>query len=96
MVRAGYDAIGLGYHEWSHRSPVRLGFVDQVLQRLAPGSTVVDLGCGPGDPATRLLAEHHTVLGVDVSMEQLRIARRLAPGALLAQADLVDLSLRES
>lgn len=96
MVRAGYDAIGAGYHEWSHRSPVRLAFVERVMKRLAPESTVVDLGCGPGDPATRMLAEHHTVLGVDLSMEQLRIARRLAPGALLVQADLVDLSLRES
>jgi len=96
LVRAGYDAIGLGYHAWSHRSPVRLGFVDQVLQRLAPTSTVVDLGCGPGDPATRMLAERHTVLGVDLSMEQLRIARRLAPEALLVQADLVDLSLQDS
>ena len=93
MVRAGYDAIGIRYHEWSHRSPTRLGFLDEVLRRLAPGSTVVDLGCGPGDPATRMLAEHHTVLGVDLSMEQLRIARRLAPGALLVQADLVDFSL---
>ena len=42
-----------------------------------------------------MLAERHTVLGVDLSMEQLRIARRLAPEALLVQADLVDLSLRE-
>ncbi len=96
MVRAGYDAIGLGYHTWSHRSPVRLGFVDQVMARLAPGSTVVDLGCGPGDPATRMLTEHHTVVGVDLSLEQLRIARRLAPGALLVQADLVDVSLQDS
>lgn len=94
MVRAGYDAIGERYHDWSHRNATRLAFVEEVLRRLRPGSTVVDLGCGPGDPATRMLAEHHTVLGVDLSMEQLRIARRLAPGAGLVQADLVDFSLR--
>jgi len=94
VVRTGYDAIGERYHEWSHLSPTRLDFVDQVLHRLRPGSTVVDLGCGPGDPATRMLVEHHTVLGVDVSMEQLRIARRLAPNAGLVQADLVDFSMQ--
>lgn len=95
VVRAGYDAIGDRYHAWSHASPVRLGYVGAVLSRLAPGSVVVDLGCGPGDPATRLLSEAgHRVLGVDISAGQLGLARRLAPRAGLVQADLTDLSLR--
>lgn len=96
VVRAGYDAIGERYHSWSHASAVRLGFVERVLERLPSGSTVVDLGCGPGDPATRLLSERHHVVGVDLSEGQLRIARRLAPRAALVQADLADLSLRPS
>ncbi len=96
VVRAGYDAIGERYHAWSHASAVRIGFVDRVLERLPSGSTVVDLGCGPGDPATRLLSEQHHVVGVDLSEGQLRVARRLAPRAALVQADLADLSLRQS
>jgi cyclopropane fatty-acyl-phospholipid synthase-like methyltransferase len=93
LVRAGYDTIAGRYHAWSHASPTRLAFVQELLDRLADGSTVVDLGCGPGDPATRLLAERHRVLGVDLSEAQLRIARRLAPRASLVQADLAELSL---
>lgn len=93
VVRAGYDAIGERYHEWSHASPTRLGFVRDMLDRLPDGSTVVDLGCGPGDPATRLLSERHHVVGVDLSVAQLRIARRLAPAAALVQADLGELVL---
>jgi SAM-dependent methyltransferase len=96
VVRRGYDAIGAGYHAWSHRSPVRLGVLDDVLARLTPGSRVVDLGCGPGDPATRLLAERHQVLGVDISAGQLAVARRHAPRAWLVQADLADLALASS
>lgn len=92
IVRAGYDRIGEGYHAWSHESPVRLGLVQEVLDRLPPGSTVLDLGCGPGDPVTRLLSEQHVVLGVDLSMGQLRLARRLAPDASLVQADLTDVA----
>ena len=89
VVRAGYDAIGDRYHEWSHAGPVRLRMVELVLGELEPASVVVDLGCGPGDPATRLLSEAgHHVLGVDLSRGQLDIARRLAPRAALAQADL--------
>ena len=96
VVRAGYDEIGEKYHSWSHASEVRLGFVQRVLDRLPAASTVVDLGCGPGDPATRLLSEHHAVVGVDLSAGQLGIARRLAPRASLVQADLVELALRPS
>jgi len=93
VVRQGYDDIGGRYHEWSHESPVRLRFVSEALARLRPGSRVVDLGCGPGDPATRLLHEEHTVLGVDRSLAQLRLARDLAPRASLVAADITAFSL---
>jgi cyclopropane fatty-acyl-phospholipid synthase-like methyltransferase len=94
VVRAGYDEIGERYHSWSSGSEVRLGFVQRVLDRLPAGSTVVDLGCGPGDPATRLLSERHHTTGVDLSAGQLSIARRLAPRASLVQADLDELALQ--
>lgn len=93
IVRRGYDAIGAGYHSWSSASPVRLRFVDEIMRRLEPGSCVVDLGCGPGDPATRLLSERHNVVGIDISAVQLELARRYAPKAILVQADLVDVTL---
>ena len=55
---------------------------------------MLELGCGPGDPATRILAERHRVVGVDLSGGQLAIARRHAPGAALVQADMTRLSVR--
>jgi SAM-dependent methyltransferase len=94
VVAAGYDAIGAGYRDWSSGSPVRLRFVAEVLRRLPAGSRVVDLGCGPGEPATRMLAEQHTVVGVDVSRGQLELARLAAPAALLVEADLAALALQ--
>jgi SAM-dependent methyltransferase len=95
VVGAGYDAIGGRYRDWSSGSAVRLGFVDQLLRRLSAGSTVVDLGCGPGEPATRLLSARHRVLGVDLSDVQLRLARQAAPSAALVRADMTELALRE-
>ncbi len=94
VVRAGYDAIGKRYRDWSHASPVRLHWVDRLLRELPPDSLVVDLGCGPGEPATRLLAERHRVLGVDASLAQLRLAQQAAPTATLLQADMTRLPLR--
>jgi cyclopropane fatty-acyl-phospholipid synthase-like methyltransferase len=94
VVAAGYDAIGPRYRDWSAASPVRTRFVADVLGRLPAGSRVVDLGCGPGEPATRMLAEQHTVVGVDVSRGQLDLARQAAPTATLVQADITDLALQ--
>lgn len=94
MVSRGYDSIGAAYHDWSHASQVRLRFVDEVLDRLPAGSRIVDLGCGPGDPAARLLSARHRVLGVDLSRVQLELARRTAPSATLVQADMTRFALR--
>jgi SAM-dependent methyltransferase len=94
IVRDGYDAIGERYHEWSHESPTRIAYVQRLLDRLAPGSLVLELGSGPGDPATRMLSEHHRVVGVELSWEQIRIARRHAPSASFVQADMTRLSVR--
>ena len=53
-----------------------------------PGGRVLDLGCGAGVPSTRLLAESFSVVGVDISAEQLDRASRNVPGAELIRADL--------
>lgn len=94
IVRDGYDAIGERYHEWSYDSPTRIAYVRRLLDRLAPGSLVLELGSGPGDPATRMLSEHHRVVGVELSWGQIAIARRHAPAASFVQADMTRLSVR--
>jgi len=94
IVRSGYDRIGVRYREWSSASPTRLNFVRRLLRELTPGSLVVELGCGPGEPATRLLAAEHRVLAVDASLAQLQLAREAAPTAALVQADMARLNLR--
>ena len=55
--------------------------------------TVVDLGCGSGILARRMLAAGYDVLGSDLSESMLEIARRQAPGARLVRTSLLDLAL---
>jgi SAM-dependent methyltransferase len=93
-VTRGYDAIGSRYREWSSASPVRLAHVQNLLRRLPDGSTVVDLGCGPGEPATRMLARRHRVVGVDLSRVQLSLAQQAAPSAAFVRADMTRFALR--
>lgn len=94
VVRDGYDRIGAGYRGWSKDVSVRLRWVQRLLSELRPGSVVLDLGCGPGEPATRILAEHHRVIGVDGSFAQLRLAQQDAPTALLVHADMTRFAVR--
>ncbi|HEX4016251.1 MAG TPA: class I SAM-dependent methyltransferase [Frankiaceae bacterium] len=94
VVRDGYDRIGTRYRDASRENPIRMQWVEWLLDELAPGSLVLELGCGAGEPATRLLADHHRVVGVDASFVQLRLARSAAPGAALVQADMTRLGVR--
>ena len=93
IVRAAYsvasetyrgDAFALvansGYAHWLRR-----------LERLmAPGSRVLDLGCGNGIPVARELAKRHRVTGVDLSEVQIQRARHLVPEAEFVCADMTD------
>jgi len=54
---------------------------------------VVDLGCGSGIWAAALLEAGYDVLGVDLSAQMLKIARRRAPGAKLICGSLFDTPL---
>ena len=94
VVQRGYDAIGPRYAEWSEGDTLRGAHLSRALDRLAPGSVVVDLGCGPGRQLAAVQASGHTAVGVDVSRAQLAIARSNAPAAALVQADITTLALR--
>ena len=98
LVRRGYDSISFAYRDDEGRSSpekpdertdVYEGWIDALAKRLLPGSKVLDLGCGAGVPATKLLTERNfDVLGLDISAVQIERARRLVPGASFEQADM--------
>ncbi len=89
LVARGYDRIAEPYMAlgartgWGERSV----YLAALLDALAPGSRVLDLGCGCGLPVTRALAMRHQVLAVDVSEVQARLARHHAPTATVVVAD---------
>jgi ubiquinone/menaquinone biosynthesis C-methylase UbiE len=61
---------------------------DFAVHLLGPGpGRCLDLGCGTGRAIPALAAAGWSVVGTDVSVDQLEAARSHAPGATLIQAD---------
>jgi SAM-dependent methyltransferase len=97
LVRRGYDAISRAYRDDDGRANPRTdegtdqyaGWVDDLAQLIGSRARVLDLGCGAGVPATKLLTQKSfDVLGLDISAVQIERARQLVPGAKFEQADM--------
>jgi len=91
-VQAGYDELAPRFGDWMARvegDPWER-FLEQLADHLEPGARVLDLGCGNGQKTARL-AGRFDVTGVDLSEEQLRLARTEVPGATFVQADFAEL-----
>jgi SAM-dependent methyltransferase len=95
IVESGYDAIADRCAEAirAGRGPETYfrSFLARVLELIPVGGTVLDLGCGAG-LVTADLTTRARVVGVDISLAQLELARRNAPAARFVRADMVDLA----
>ncbi len=86
LIRRTYDQIAAEFNRTRVlESPDELA---PLLEVLAPGSTVLDLGCGSGVPIAKALAASHNVIGVDLSAGQLANALTQVPNAQFLQGDM--------
>jgi SAM-dependent methyltransferase len=91
LVADGYDRIADRFAAWAAGIPDERPAWARLEGLVAEGSDVLELGCGAGLNGTRPLAERYRLTAVDVSPEQLRRARRNAPGAAYVLADVAGL-----
>lgn len=69
-------------------------WIDKFIQLLPETSSVLDLGCGSGEPIGRyLLAKGCRLVGVDASPELIEMARARVPGATWITSDIRTLRL---
>ncbi|MEU1022596.1 methyltransferase domain-containing protein [Streptomyces sp. NPDC005900] len=88
-----FDAIGQQYDDAFARKEGQLAAGRALADALAPGSRVLDVGCGTGLPTARQLAEKgHSVLGTDISSGMLALAEKNVPAAEFRQIDIADLT----
>ncbi len=91
-VQTAYDTLGSSFGAWGERiegDPWER-FLDELAARLPEDGRVLDLGCGNGTKIARL-AGRFELTAVDLSEEQLRLARATVPEATLIHGDFGEL-----
>jgi ubiquinone/menaquinone biosynthesis C-methylase UbiE len=89
---AAFDGIGGRYDEAFPHKDGQVEATEALAARLAPGSRVLDVGCGTGLPTARALGDAGlAVTGIDISPVMLDLARQNVPDAELHQLDVLDL-----
>src|SRR5262245_21044946 len=82
VVAHGYDVVAGTYLKRHGKSVVRDRWLQEMIARLPDAARVLDLGCGAGVPVAHRLTERgFDVVGVDGSVEQIKLARRNVPNA---------------
>ncbi len=95
LVRAGFNEIASKYLAERSRKSEDVGLLKELVDRLPKRAKVLDAGCGPGVPVTRYLARFFLVTGVDISEQQVKLARRLVPRARFICDDIESLAFRD-
>ena len=92
---SSYDTIAGTY--LANRDRLKSGkYVQQLLKYLPKNSTILDLGCGAGVPVDDvLLKAGHEVIGIDISSEQIKLARKNCPRGQFMVSDIQDLQMGE-
>jgi cyclopropane fatty-acyl-phospholipid synthase-like methyltransferase len=98
VVARGYDAGADRFAAWQKQitGSTRLERLEALLALLPNRPDVLELGSGAGVLSTRLLAERANLVGVDISAEQVRRARKRVPGVRFLHADFTELVLEPS
>lgn len=95
LVRDGYDKMAQAY--LASRDRLKSGkYIQQLVKYLPKNASVLDLGCGAGIPVDDLLLKAgHSVIGIDISHEQIKLARKNCPRGQYLIGDIQDLEMGE-
>jgi ubiquinone/menaquinone biosynthesis C-methylase UbiE len=98
VVAAGYNIACTAYNATrdSTREADYRAWLKPICREMAPGAHVLDLGCGCGVPASRILAERFAVTGVDISPVQIGQAQSLVPHAKFVVGDMTSVSFESA
>jgi len=88
MLVKTYDAIVKEYVEHEKQSTWRNTHIDKFLGMLKHRSSILDVGCGPGQDAKAFSDAGHDVTGIDLSEKMIANAMKRAPKAKFLRMDV--------
>jgi SAM-dependent methyltransferase len=96
-IAAAYNRIAAWFDGKRTRALIERPYLDYLAQALKPGASILDLGCGSGEPILRFFLERRfAVTGVDASAAMIDIAARRFPGTRFLVNDMRRLALNET
>jgi SAM-dependent methyltransferase len=91
-VRAAYDVVAEDYAEAFADDLLKLSVdcevLDSLVQGFAARESVLDLGCGPGQVGRYLAQRGLRVVGIDLALQMLLVARRRTGNRSLTCGDM--------
>lgn len=96
-VSLSYDKIADWFDTHCSRDMFEKPWIDKALRYLKPGDTILDVGCGMGEPFARYFIEQgYKVPGFDGSRELIQLAQsRLGDKGTFFKADMREVSLNQ-
>lgn len=102
IVEEAYDNLAQWYLDWvSDQASPRERFAQKILDNIPTSSTttpyILELGCGPGVPITRMLLDQGArVVANDISTKQIALAKTLcrSPQATFVAGDMAALTIQ--
>jgi SAM-dependent methyltransferase len=92
-----YERHAKAYDRLRGRSLFERSWLDRFIAVLPPERSVLDLGCGMGEPIAHfLIGQGCAVTGVDSSPQMIALCRERFPGAAFHVADMRTLQLGQS
>lgn len=89
-----YEQHAAAWDEARGRGLMERDWLDRFVERMAKGATILDIGCGSGEPIARyLIAQGYRITGVDSAPSLLELCRRRFPDHEWILADMRELAL---
>ncbi len=93
-VYKDYENIADWFDKCRSRELFEQPYLDKVISYLQPGATILDLGCGMGEPiAQYFIAQGFDLTGIDGSLKLIALAQNRFPKAIWIVQDMRNLKL---
>lgn len=93
-IREHFDVMAADYDKWKKKAWYYYAQLKQLCQKFVPsGKRVLEIGCGTGDILAAL--QPKVGVGIDISGEMIKRARRKHPGFIFKRQNVEELSLKQ-